>query len=320
MLPVSLAASLVAATALVSCGGGSGGGGGPPPINIPSGNPAKKPAPANSKANPTGVWIVRTKRRPQDGPSDGPPGFYFENGDTVTIVAVGPSSALLKVTRSQTGGDTGLTRQALEASFGTRIPWHQNTATDTSVEFSFAYHNPAVSPSFLHYGIRLSATSSDTFSGFEREKLINGSTSDTSTEIEFRRRTSVPSFSGTPGEISIGQREQQALFLNAGQAQAHRLYWILGSLTGTSPGVKIGSVTIPLVPDVYTQITLMNSSTSYVNFREFLDPLGNAVADFDATGIPSSAVGVTLFHAYVVFDSANDVVFASNPVSVKLLR
>jgi hypothetical protein len=91
------------------------------------------------------------------------------------------------VARTRSDASTGLTPPDLEVMFGANISWYQNLVTDAAIEFGFGYRSFASSTSLLHYGIRLSAQDKDTFAGFEREIISNGSDADTSVEIEFHR-------------------------------------------------------------------------------------------------------------------------------------
>lgn len=56
----------------------------------------------------------------------------------------------------------------------------------------------------------------------------------------------------------------QQLTVKAGKAHANRLYWIFGSVMGTSPGVKLLGVNILLMPDAYTKFTIVNPNTRFL--------------------------------------------------------
>ncbi len=65
---------------------------------------------------------------------------------------------------------------------------------------------------------------------------------------------------GSPFAIPITTGGNHTFSLDAGTTNANRLYWIFGSVTGTSPGVTlgsaIGSVHIQLNPDIWTDYTI----------------------------------------------------------------
>jgi hypothetical protein len=116
-------------------------------------------------------------------------------------------------------------------------------------------------------------------------------------------------------EIPIKAGGTQKLTVNAGKAHANRLYWIFGSL-GTSPGISLNGVHIPLNPDPYTDLAMMFVNTTvYTKFRGTLDANGLATASFNVPVIPA---GGTLYHAYVVYDASGKFYMASNAVPVRL--
>ena len=119
--------------------------------------------------------------------------------------------------------------------------------------------------------------------------------------------------------ISITAGGAQTLSLDAGTAHANKPYWIFGSITGTTPGVSINGIQIPLNIDVYTQLAMENvmANPPFSGFRAALDANGGATAKFIVPANLLSA-GFTLYHSYIVFDSAGTFYGASNPVSVTL--
>lgn len=119
-------------------------------------------------------------------------------------------------------------------------------------------------------------------------------------------------------EVSLASGGTQSLCLEAGQAHALRQYAIFGSVTGTSPGISLGGVGIPLNVDPYTDITVGSALPPvYVNFKGSLDSSGEATAAINVPALPSVA-GVTLHHAYLVYDAAGVFHLASNPVPLRL--
>ena len=108
-----------------------------------------------------------------------------------------------------------------------------------------------------------------------------------------------------------------AFSLFAGSPCAGRNYILLGSATGTTPGVILpgGKVTLPLNWDVFTGIVIQLANTSVFNgFIGTLDGLGKAKATFDTGGpLSPGAAGITIHFAFAL-DRPWD--FASNAVSV----
>lgn len=117
--------------------------------------------------------------------------------------------------------------------------------------------------------------------------------------------------------ISMSAGGTQTLSLDAGPVHANRPYWIFGSITGTTPGIFLNGIHIPLNVDIYTQLALQNVTANppFKRFRSVLDAKGEASAEFV---VPAGLlkVGFTLFHSYVVFDSRGVFHCASNPVSI----
>jgi len=123
-------------------------------------------------------------------------------------------------------------------------------------------------------------------------------------------------------QVSISGPGSQKLSLNAGIAQAARSYWIFGSVTGTWPGVTLGPVSIPLVPDLYTGITISLPNTPMLTrFRGIIGRDGKASAQFNVPAkTPAAAVGVTAWHAYTTFNSSGTVFDASNAVPIQFIK
>jgi len=130
----------------------------------------------------------------------------------------------------------------------------------------------------------------------------------------------------SPATISIATGGTQTFTLKAGTQHGARLYWLFGSLTGTAPGVTlvsaVGAVTIPLVPDFYTTITIAQPNLSpLVTTKGTLDGSGNGQAALVVPKITNSAaIGVTFYHSYLVYDAQNNFYLASNPVTLKLVQ
>ncbi|MHC4853698.1 MAG: Kelch repeat-containing protein [Planctomycetota bacterium] len=132
---------------------------------------------------------------------------------------------------------------------------------------------------------------------------------------------------GSPATISIATGGTHTFSLDAGTTNASRLYWIFGSVTGTTPGVTlasaVGSVTIPLIPDFYTTITIAQPNTAFlVKTKGALDGFGRAQASLLVPKInDQNAIGVTFNHAYLVYDTPqNNFYMASNPATLTLVK
>ncbi|HEX6884176.1 MAG TPA: hypothetical protein VF530_12420 [Planctomycetota bacterium] len=105
------------------------------------------------------------------------------------------------------------------------------------------------------------------------------------------------------------------LELNAGPSFAGLPYRVLGSLSGTSPGLTLpGGLHLPLNADAYFSYTLAPSGPPLSSSFGALDASGRAQALFELPGrIPPALLGRTLGHAFIVTDpGTGDALFVSN--------
>ncbi len=119
-------------------------------------------------------------------------------------------------------------------------------------------------------------------------------------------------------ELSLNQAGTQSLNLDAGKQHAGKSYAIYGSVTGTSPGVPLLGIHIPLNYDPYTDLTIGSAvAPMFVRFQGTLDSKGEATASFNVpSGLPSLS-SFTLHHAYLVFGNSG-INMASNAVPLTL--
>jgi FG-GAP repeat len=123
--------------------------------------------------------------------------------------------------------------------------------------------------------------------------------------------------------VSVSTKGSQLLTLNAGPTHANKTYFLLGTLSGTKPGLPLGnSVTLPLNIDPYFMVTLdYPNSPLLSSSMGRLDSAGKASARFNV--IPQIPVppmsGFRLEHAFVVIgNSSFDM--ASNAVPLTLVK
>jgi hypothetical protein len=108
--------------------------------------------------------------------------------------------------------------------------------------------------------------------------------------------------------------------LDGGKNNGSRKYIMLGSVTGTVPGIPLpgGMVTLPLNWDGFTNmiLSLLNSAI-FSNFLGTLDASGLGTATFDTLGpLPAGSAGLKLSFAYALNGPWD---FTSNPVTVKIV-
>lgn len=128
-------------------------------------------------------------------------------------------------------------------------------------------------------------------------------------------------FVGTPGTISISGGGTQLWQLDCDVANTP--YWVVGSASGTSPGIVLDGLQLPINVDNYTLHTLMFPNSGVFNASQaWLDSNGNATAGVVVSPgvLDSSLVGFSLHHAFVAFDyQTQQILHASNAQSLDLL-
>ncbi len=133
--------------------------------------------------------------------------------------------------------------------------------------------------------------------------------------------TIAPSLTASTTQVSVATGGIQTLTLDADIQSALRGYWVVGSVTGTTPGVPLGGIVIPLRYDFYTDFTVAAPNSSVLSTsRGTLDVKGRGKATFNVPkGLGSAAVGVTIYHAFITF-TGTTIHMASNPVALKLVK
>lgn len=117
-------------------------------------------------------------------------------------------------------------------------------------------------------------------------------------------------------EFSLSQSDQIALEIDAGVENPGRIYHVLTSNNGTSPGVDLGGgVHLPLNVGFYFQLSLYNYNTTYlVNTRGTLDSSGKASASFiSPVNMDPGLVGSYFHFAYLLLFPTD---FASGAIPI----
>ena len=125
-----------------------------------------------------------------------------------------------------------------------------------------------------------------------------------------------------PSSLSITTGGTQTLEIDAGSAHSGELYIVLGSAAGTSPGVSLGGISIPLNPDAYTSYTIASGSGPFLpGTIGLLDSQGNSGAGILVPGgvLNPSLAGLSLNHAYLCFSLSGVPTLASNAVDLLLV-
>ena len=123
-------------------------------------------------------------------------------------------------------------------------------------------------------------------------------------------------------EASISNPNQVPLRLELAKKYEGQIFFTLGSVSGRSPGISVGPVTLPLKGDVYTDALLLAPNT-FVRGGLGLVPFGGKVSmSFGLSpGFSSSLVGLRIEHAVLLID-VNKLLFthSTNAVTLRLVQ
>lgn len=119
--------------------------------------------------------------------------------------------------------------------------------------------------------------------------------------LAVRERTARLGLSADLRRLRAGQRTQLGFRLAGDAAVAQHTYALLGSMSGTSPGIPIGSANLPLVPDAFFGLVAgLLGTPATPGFLGQLGPDGCAFASFDTMiPVPASMIGVNLDFAWL---------------------
>jgi hypothetical protein len=137
----------------------------------------------------------------------------------------------------------------------------------------------------------------------------------------FKADTGVALF-GCTEAISLAAGGVQNLKLNPPASFAMRPYFLIGSASGSSPGIPFSGFTIPLNPDAYLLFTVNSPNTPPLG-NSFGTLSGAATANATFTlgaGTDPSLAGLTVSHAFAVLDPTfTSLLFVSNAETVELV-
>jgi hypothetical protein len=126
-------------------------------------------------------------------------------------------------------------------------------------------------------------------------------------------------------QVSAASGGAHDLLLRAGAERAGDAYALLGSMTGTAPGVidPVSGLTLPLVFDMYTDLIVNTGGRGVLSpWQGVLD--GNGAADATLVVPPATdpaLVGLVLHHAFFTVEFTPDftVTSVSDPVRLELV-
>jgi len=103
-------------------------------------------------------------------------------------------------------------------------------------------------------------------------------------------------------EISASTGGAVTLLLEQPLSEGNRPYAIFGSVTGTTPGIPVGSAVLPLNFDPFlTTVAGLWNTPAFTNFLGTLKAEGRQMANFDTLNpLDPSFVGVSFYFAYLL--------------------
>ncbi|MBK8978666.1 MAG: hypothetical protein IPM29_22440 [Planctomycetes bacterium] len=183
------------------------------------------------------------------------------------------------------------------------IPLAGQSSSPATVAGTFSYTSTGVR---LQVSINLLLNFADPGTGASGSLTLTGSIA-----------ANTRAFAGDVDSISSTAGGRQVMRLCAGTSRANALYLVLGSASGTTPGLQFGGVNLPLNFDGIMELGLTNANVfPYGNSFTALDARGFGTATFTLPPLPTPLV-LQVHHAFAVFNGAT-VAFASNPIPLAL--
>ena len=127
------------------------------------------------------------------------------------------------------------------------------------------------------------------------------------------------SFFGDISQVSLIDGGVQNLSIFAGSDHAGEIFVMLGSLSGTAPGVPFGTLTIPLVVDAYTTSLLADPNGSLLSpVIGVLDSDGEGSSSFTVPSslLPLSLVGTPIHHTFLTLTASGEPGIVGDPVQL----
>ena len=125
-----------------------------------------------------------------------------------------------------------------------------------------------------------------------------------------------------PSQVEVESPFDLVFQLSRPTTSSGHTYWLVGSSTGTSPGIPLAGLTVPLVLDAYTIATIVLANQGpFETTLGTLDAEGKAFARIEsAAPLDPSLTGTSLHHAFVELDGVGAVLYVSEAVQTVLLE
>lgn len=217
---------------------------------------------------------------------------------------------------------SGLVATAIGDSLAS-LTWADNSGVETTVRverspagldaFELVADLPADTTQFLDHGLECATA-------YDWRVIARGCGGDSAAAVASTTTGACPLLAAAPPAISLGVGGAQQLTLRAGASHGGELYLVLGSATGTAPGLPVDAVLLPLVPDTYFLLTLqLVNSPTFPGSLGALDGAGEgSAAVVLGPNANPNLVGLVLHHAYLTFAGTGQATLASNSTELLL--
>ena len=123
----------------------------------------------------------------------------------------------------------------------------------------------------------------------------------------------------TTSEVSIAANGAQGLQIDAGNTAVNQ-YWIFASVSGTWPELPLSGISIPLVPDLFTNLAMDFVNTPvFQNYRSVLNN-GKGRATFQLPpNTPAAALGATIHQVALIYAFSGNILDVTNAIPTKIV-
>lgn len=117
---------------------------------------------------------------------------------------------------------------------------------------------------------------------------------------------SAPSLAADRATLIATQGGRQNLVIAAGPTHASAIYLVVGSASGSVPGIGLGAYTLPVQPDAWLVFTTSNANSGILqNTLGLLNSAGAAIAAIALPPLSRSFIGTKFVHSAVLMDGRN---------------
>ncbi len=157
--------------------------------------------------------------------------------------------------------------------------------------------------------------------GYEYRVVARNCAGDAASTTVSGRTPAIPLLAADVDSISLAQGGVQVLALEAGAAHAGELFLLIGTASGTVPGLPTSAGELPIQFDAYTNYTLTSpNKPPLTGSLSTLSTTGSAQVLFSLPpGQSASLAGVALHHAYATVSETFEITLVSNAQSLLLI-